>query len=80
MPIVSSERLGYDEFEMNLILAVFVLPVAYLILAAFRMLPRDEGMLALVFLNSVAWTLHYKLRNQVRQEMRERTISTRQQL
>ncbi len=63
---------------MNLILAVFVLPVAYLILAAFRMLPRDVGMLALVFLNSVAWTLHYKLRSQVRQEMRERTISTRQ--
>jgi hypothetical protein len=60
---------------MSIIIVVVLIPLAYLILVAASMLPRDEGLFALVILNSIAWSIHYKLKDQVKQEISKRTIS-----
>jgi hypothetical protein len=59
---------------MSLILVIFAIPLAYLILVAVKMLPHDLGMFTLVFLNSVAWSVHYKLKSQIKHELSKRTV------
>ncbi len=53
---------------MKVLLFLLAIPLAYLILGAFYAVPRDAGILALVFLNSVVWILHYQLKGEIKRE------------